>query len=351
MPSIKEIAKKAGVSPSTVSRVLNNPDYHCSDAAKRDRIWKAAIELNYTPNEAARNLRRGSHGIQEKTYFIHILMTRTERSHTDPFYTELLHVVESQIHRHSCILANVWYMSAFSNEKQCRKINLEQTVKELYTETENKCDGLIIIGKCTASALTMLGRYFKNVVSINRNPTNHQVDEVTCDGSKIATLAVEHLLALGHASIGYVGPCHGEARYKGYMDTLRKNGLEQDIQYIWESRQTETAGYEIMEHILSSENIPTGIYCANDITAVGMLKALTKSKLIAPISIISSDDIEQAQFTSPMLTTVALPKQEMGKFAVYLLLDRIKGEHQAVTTIELEGKLVQRESCFDTMEI
>ena len=201
MPSIKEIAKKAGVSPSTVSRVLNNPDYHCSDAAKRDRIWKAAIELNYTPNAAAQNLRKGKNSTLEKTYYIHILMTRAERNHTDPFYSELLHVVESQIHRHSCILANVWYMSNFSNEKQCKKINLDQAVKELYAETEEKCDGLIIIGKCTASALSTLGLYFKNIVSINRNPTNHQIDEVTCDGSKIATLAVE---PFGISRLGYL---------------------------------------------------------------------------------------------------------------------------------------------------
>ena len=78
------------------------------------------------------------------------------------------------------------------------------------------------------------------------------------------------------------------------------------------------------------------------------LKAMAKSKnKYINISVISSDDIEQAQFTKPMLTTVALPKEEMARFAVYLLINRIKGQHTSVTKVELEGKLIARESCVD----
>ena len=102
-----------------------------------------------------------------------------------------------------------------------------------------------------------------------------------------------------------------------------------------------------MERLLQAEDAPTGIYCANDITAIGMIKCLHKFKnrYYKP-SIISSDDIEQAQFTNPMLTTVRLPKDEMGKFALYLLLDRMKGGHQSVVRTELEGKLMIRNSCY-----
>ena len=118
--------------------------------------------------------------------------------------------------------------------------------------------------------------------------------------------------------------------------------------YIYDTKQTETAGYDIMEKVLKQQDKPTAIYCANDITAVGMLKAMAKSKnKYINISIISSDDIEQAQFTKPMLTTVALPKAEMARFAVNLLISRIKGQHEAVTKVELEGKLIVRESCVD----
>lgn len=83
--SIKEIAKRAQVSSATVSRVLNNPDYKCSSPQVRERIRKAAIELNYVPNEAARRLKTGSSSAEEKTCYINILMTRTDSAHVDPF--------------------------------------------------------------------------------------------------------------------------------------------------------------------------------------------------------------------------------------------------------------------------
>ncbi len=349
--SLKEIAKRAGTSPATVSRILNDPDHRCSDPGVRDRVWKAAMELHYVPNEAARNLKKGARKSEENVRYIQVLMTRTERSHADPFFTEVLRVVESEIHRNSCILSQVWYVSAFSSDKQCQSGNVTRQVEELYQDTEGKTDGLIVIGRCNKVALKCLKERFRNLVSINRNPTNREIDEVTCDGRKIATSAVEYLLTRGHRDIGYVGECNGEARYRGYVDTLMKHDLELHPAYIYETKQTETAGFEIMNKILHSGDIPTAIYCANDITAIGMLKALEKSKnKYLNLSIISSDDIEQAQFTRPMLTTVALPKVEMGRFAVYLLLDRIGGKHDSITTMELEGRLVVRESCTDAPE-
>lgn len=83
--SVKQIAKMAGTSPATVSRILNNPDYHCTDPSVREKVWKAAMELNYVPNEAARNLKKGMKNSPEKVRYIQVLMTRTERNHADPF--------------------------------------------------------------------------------------------------------------------------------------------------------------------------------------------------------------------------------------------------------------------------
>lgn len=346
--AIKDIAKLAGVSPATVSRVLNNPDYHCQDATAVERIWKAAMELNYVPNEAARNLKKGSKTTNNKTYYVQVLLTRTEESQADPFYTEVLRVVESEIHDKGCILSNIWYMSMFSDDKRCRLANLDKIISGLYAETKEKSNGLIIIGKCNSNALRILKSYFKNVVSINRNSTNRQIDEVTCDGRKIANLAMEHLISLGHEDIGYVGETIGESRYQGFLDCLGRHELERKEHFIWDIKQSEMAGYEVMERILEQDEIPTAIYCANDITAVGMLKALSKAaNRYFVLSVISSDGIEQAQGTTPMLTTVELPKIEMGRFAVYLLIDRIQRGHKSVASIELEGSLVKRESCVD----
>ncbi len=346
--SISDIAKLAKTSPATVSRILNNPDYHCKNEDVRKRVWKAAMELNYVPNEAARNLKKGIRNSNDKVKYIQVLMTRTERSQADPFFTEILRVVETEIHNNACILSQVWYMSVFSNDSQCAHTNIKKLVDELYDETDGRSDGLIVIGKCNKEVLKLLKKSFKNVVSINRNTTNKETDEVTCDGEKIADMAIDYLVHLRHTAIGYVGECNGESRYKGFVNALMKRDIVPNPSYIYDTKQTETAGFDVGERLMSVEDKPTAIYCANDITAVGMLKALAQSKnKYINISVISSDDIEQAQFTKPMLTTVSLPKEEMARFAVYLLISRITRHHESVTKVELEGKLVVRESCVD----
>lgn len=349
--SIKRIAEKVGVSPATVSRVLNNPDYKCATPGMRDKIWKTAMQLNYVPNEAARNLKMGITDQGRKTYYIQVLMTRTDTSQSDPFFTEVLRKIESEIHNNVCILSKVWYMPIFSNDRRCRVEDLDKIIQEMAEETGGRCDGLIIIGRCNQEALKKLNKKYGSVVSVNRNSTNYEVDEVLCDGSKIASMAVEHLIMLGHREIGYVGECQNEARYRGFINTLQEHGIKLDKDYVIETKQTEAEGYDSMQQLLQSEKRPTGIYCANDITAVGMLKCLNryKKRYYMP-AIISSDDIEQAQNTKPMLTTVRLPKEEMGKFALYLLLDRIRGGHKGIVRMELEGKLMIRSSCMSIQE-
>lgn len=349
--SIKKIAERAGVSPATVSRVLNNPNYKCAVPELREKIWKSAMELNYTPNKAARSLRTGEEDSEHKIYYISVLMTRMDNATTDPFFSELLRVIESEIHKQIAILTKVWYLPLFSNDKKCRTENLDRIIEDMYEETERKCDGLIIIGKCNKEALKKLNRKYKSVVSVNRNSTNYEVDEVLCDGKKVASMAVEHLIGLGHRSIGYVGDCYNEARYRGFLETLHRHEIEPESCYIIQTSQTEAEGFEAMKKFFQSGDCPTGIYCANDITAIGMLKCLSKYKnhYYMP-SIISSDDIEEAQYTHPMLTTVGLPKKEMGKFALNLLLDRMRGGHKSVVRMELEGKLMIRNSCTPVEE-
>jgi DNA-binding LacI/PurR family transcriptional regulator len=282
----------------------------------------------------------------QKPYSIHVLMTRMDVESSNPFFRELLRVVESEVHRQGCILSQVWYHSIFSDDKRCKKEDIGVVIDRMQEETDGKGDGLIVIGKCNHQALQKLEQRYKSVVYVNRDSSRGEVDEVICNGNKIASCAVNYLIELGHESIGYVGGCHNEARYKGYIETLQKNGIDLDRDYVIETKQTEMEGFEAMRHFLESDKCPTGIYCSNDITAIGMLKYLAKHKnrYYMP-SIISSDGIDEAQYTTPMLTTVQVSREEMGKFAMYLLLDRLRGGHRGKVKIELECKLIKRDSC------
>ena len=353
MPGLKEIAKMTGMSVSTVSRVLRDPEYHCKDRAMRDRIWDAAMELGYSPNEAARALKSGIPAASDKdvavgntrTMKISIIMTRTDEAQTDPFFSEVLRVAETELNRNLCIVNRVWYQTVLSDDRLCRRENLSRLVKDMWKKSGECDNGLIVIGRCNHEALVELRKTYRNVVSVNRNPVSGETDEVTCDGRLIATKAVEYLIKQGFRDIGYVGSCSGETRYEGYLSTLSSHGLDVNPASIHACRASESEGFRIMEEMLEEKELPDAVFCANDIIAVGMIKCMRlmrRRKL--PFAIIASDDISLAQEVSPMLTTIALPSREMGKFAVSLLLDRIVGGHDSVVSMKLSTSLVRRES-------
>lgn len=349
--SIKKIAEMTGASISTVGRVLRDPNHKCLSEEIKQRILQAAREINYIPNEAARNLKSGK-GTKKEMYYVNVLLTHVVSEENDPFFSEILRLVEIEIRKNNCIVSSVWYRADFSNDKLCMSEDMERIVNEMYEHKEQRSDGLIIIGKCCTRVIKALKRREKNIVSINRNSTNYEVDEILCDGRKIAMTAIAYLVKCGHCKIGYVGDCHNEARFAGYQEAQMQYHLESDIDYIFDTTPNEDHGYKAMEYYLKQSDPPTGIYCANDILAIGMLKCLNKhrSRFYNP-SIVSSDDITEAQYTTPMLTTVSLPKNEMVRFALLLLMDRMQGGHKIISKVELEGTLVVRDSCHPISEM
>ena len=344
--TIKDIAREAGVSVATVSRVLNDPSYHCAQPGMRERIWRIAMEMNYTPNESARSLKLQRD--PQETAFFQVLMTRAgAESENDPFFRELLHCVETEMTGRHCVLCDIQYRAELSDDKRCARMDCASRVRKMREAAGTRCDGIIVIGKCNKRVLEELRHQYGNIVSINRNSTDYAVDEVLCDGEKVAVMAVEHLLDLGHRRVGYIGGCRNESRYRGYQSALRAHGLDLIPGYVIETDQTGTEGYQAMQAFLQSDDMPSAIYCANDFTALGALRCLgEKRQLPLRPSIIASDDIEAAQTSSPMLSTVHVPKREMAHLAVQLLRDRWEGGHSGVVRMEVEATLMERESCW-----
>ncbi len=342
--SLKEIAEIVGVSAATVSRVLNDPDHHCSSDETRKRIWTVARQLNYTPNFSARNLKLGIENSRSRIQYIDVLLTRPGALETDGFFSELLKILQSEVPKKNCILSSVENIPAFSDETLCKRIDMER--KLLESGLSRNANGLIIMGKCYSGVLSLLKKQYKNIVSLNRNATNFAIDEICCNGSQIASTAVEYLISLGHRHIGYIGDTHSESRYRGFQTALFKHHLNLDPEFIIPAEHTESAGLHVMETLLKkTSELPTAYYCATDSLALGMLRCLSQSRnrYYSP-SIIGSDDITQAQYSKPMLSTIHLPKEEMVKFTLDLLLDRINGGHQNNVSIIMEGKLLVRES-------
>lgn len=345
--SVKEIAKRAGTSTATVSRVLNDPEYRCRSLELQQRIWTIAQEMEYIPNEAARALKKGSSDGESDEYYVNILMTRTGDYETDPFFEEVLRLLTGELLKKSCIIANIWRMPSLANDSAASAGTVNEDIQKILNQTGDKTDGLVFLGKSTEQVYRVMSEKFKAMVAIQRNRPGYFIDEVLGNGEIIGKTAVEYLYSLGHRRIAYVGDTRTDLCFKGYMKAVHELGLEYNVDYVIESSRRSEEGKAVIKRIMSMKNGPTAIYCPCDFVAISMLNSLKKyrKKSYTP-SVISSDGIDHDKYCKPMLTSIELPKEDMVRFAIFLLIDRLKGGHSGTAHIEVESRLQIRESCM-----
>ncbi len=334
--SLKKIAQMTGASVATVSRVLNHPDYQCQDKKLTERIRQAARELDYVPNQNARQLKIGSckNMPKEKPFKIDILLARFHSFAEAPFFEELYRYIETECYQLNCIPGQILHVPDISI---------------LGAENRLRADGMLVLGKCPQTAADIILRKYHGVVAIDRNPMDYRMDEITCNGAHAAGMAVEYLLELGHTDIAYVGDCTMEARYSGYYECLLNHKISLIYEYIVPTNQTRQEGYQAFHRLKTLHKPPTAVFCANDVTALGFLQAMKdgngrRRKQVYRPAVISIDDIEEAVRFSPMLTTIQIPKGDMAHLAVLTLKDRLQGGHQACVRMELPCHLMVRES-------
>lgn len=353
--SLKQIAELTGTSVSTVSRVLNHPNYVGNDPKLAERIWETARELKYVPNSFAQDLRRGTL-VQEEPFTVDIFLARFQSLDEDSFFNELFQNVKEEILNAGCLLGETFstlnLMELFDPNVTSAGIipykpseNSEKTDQLPYLHPKEN-SGLIILGKCPREWISPLKKRYTCIAGIDRNPTDHEYDEVVCNGMTAAEKAIEYLISLGHTNIAYIGDCTYEPCYIGYYRSLMNHKIALNHGNIYPTNQTEQEGAAAMEKILSSPVRPTAIFCANDSTALGVLRALRKNRKRGYLpSVISIDNIREAQKVSPMLTTIDIPKRDMAHLALMILLDRRKGAHAENVRMELPCRLIIRESC------
>lgn len=349
--SLKKIAELAGTSVSTVSRVLNHPEHTCNEPGLSEKIWGIADSLHYLPNTAARNLRLGTTS-PSAPFTVDIFLTRFDSMDKDMFFRELFLSIQEDLLQEGCLLGEVLnsmdIMALESQDRSSENIPYNSTapVRSPAFIREKKDTGLIILGKCPQELVPLLKKRYNYIAGIDRNPTDYEYDEVICNGTTAAEKAMEYLISLGHRDIAYIGDCTYESRYIGYYQALLNHKIPLNYLNIHPADQTTEQGFQIMSDILNAPRRPSAIFCANDATALGVLSALRQSKKRGYLpSIISIDNINDSQKTTPMLTTIDIPKREMGHLAITLLLDRKNGRHQENVRLELPCRLIERESC------
>jgi DNA-binding LacI/PurR family transcriptional regulator len=331
--SIKDIARVAGVSHSTVSRALSNSPL--VSQATRVRIQGLAREMGYSPDAQARSLVSG------RTQTLGVVVTTI----SDPFIAQIVQAIEStaQDRGYTVILSS-------SNAEPEREIAAVEMLQSQRVEA-------VLVTSSRVGALYQhhLDRLGVPVVLINshseeRGPYTYSV---SVNNRRGGWLAARHLAQLGHRRIAYVrGPADhsdDQERLAGYRQALEGAGLGYDPQLCIHGTGQSAGSECALPALLGVPNPPTAVFCYNDMTAIGLMRAARQAGLCVPedLSVVGFDDIPFASLVEPALTTVAQPMAEMGGQAVEMvmrLLAAVENRAQAESNIVVEGELIVRSS-------
>lgn len=328
--TIKDVAKKAGVSIASVSRVINDSKPVAPET--KEKILKVIEETGYKPNAMARGLKKNESGLIG-------LITPDMENGT---FAELVKGIESVIEKNSMNLI-------VSNSKG----EIERELKELHIFKEQQLDGIIFSGvKFTKKHKEYFDRYKVPTVIVSQKFPGSGLPYVDINNFEAAYQAVKYLINNNHSKIALIhGPLYdksaGEERYNGYFEALKEAEIEISDNYIKKGDFTIQSGYQAMEEILNENNkLPTAVFAASDRMAIGVLDCCLDNGISVPedISIMGFDDIELATVVRPKLTTINVDHSEIGKKAVELLVDKIKnGKHES-PFYEVGFKLRERET-------
>jgi DNA-binding LacI/PurR family transcriptional regulator len=329
MTTIKTVAKRAGVSPATVSRVLSGVAGVGSD--RRDRVLRAVAELDYRPNRLAANLRRQS------TQTIGVVVSDIE----NPHFTQMVRAVED---------------AAFSRGRRVLLCNTDETPDKQRAYLEmlagERVQGVILAPSDPAGA--EIGRLLDlgiPLVAFDRVVDDGRADAVIIDNAEAGRRAAAHLLALGHRRIGFIGGRPeiqtGGERQAGYERAMAAAGL---APIVADGRFRLDGGRDAAARLLDAGDV-TALIVANNLMTVGALQAIRERGLRIPddLALVAVDDPFWAALTDPPLTALAQPVRRMAESAVRLLFERIDGTRTAPRCLVFDVELRVRRSCGATM--
>ena len=332
MPTIKDVAQKAGVSLTTVSRVLNGHPYVADDV--RTHVLDAIEALHYHPSRVAQRLRAA------QSHLISVIVSDVK----NPFYTLVLGGIEQVLSEQglSVLIGN-------SDSSPDREDNLIALMRA------EDAAGLIIAPVREDSALLAeVAHSGLPVVVIDRYLDSLKVDTVLADNRLGAYAAIQHLVQFGHKRIAILnGPQYltsGRERYDGFLQAMEETGLPVDLELVRFGDYQLESGYELTRDLLSLPEPPTALFIANNLMTIGALNAIHEAHCRVPddIAVVGFDDVPWAISLNPPLTTVAQPTFEIGVRAAELLLSRIADPERPPNTIVLSTQLMVRASCGGT---
>lgn len=333
--TIEDIAELAGVSRSTVSRVLNN--HPSVRATVRDHVLRIINERGYAPQAAARNL------VNRRTNVIGVLFPRsTHYLLTNPIFASIGQGI-GQV----CNQQGYTAMLSLGSRDQ------DHEEKTLFTMLRSRYfDGVVLLSSETNDPLPhMLKEAHIPYTSIGYNPERDDLAYVDVDNVEGAYKAVTHLISLGHQRIAMIkGPSWevcSAARYEGYQKALHEAGLPLDPELVEEGDWSHTSGYEAMQKFLKLNQPPSALFSSNDMMAAGAFHAIFEHGLRIPqdVAVVGFDDLPQTSIIIPALTTIRQPSIEIGMRATALLIDQLEDRASQPMHSIFPTTLVIRQSC------
>lgn len=332
MATIRDVAKRAGVSTTTVSHVINKTRFVAENTQKA--VMDAIKQLNYSPSAVARSLK------VNQTNTIGLLAVSSDT----PYFAEVIRAVENSCYQkgYTLILCNS------QNEQEKQRSYLAMLAQK-------RVDGLLVLcSEYPPSLLELLQSYNHIPMMImDWGKSSDFTDNIEDNSSQGAYMAVKYLIERGHREIGtltgQLNEHTGRERQKGFLQALKEANIEIPKEWIIKSDFHPESGYHAMQKILKQRKRPTAIFCGGDVIAMGAICAIAEAGLSVPhdISVIGYDNLHDSRYFNPALTTIHQPKERLGEMALDMLLDRIINKREEFQAIELKPELVERNSVTD----
>lgn len=323
MATLKDIAKEAGVSQATVSRILNDDPTLNVKEETRHRILEIAEKLEYRSSSARKSLV----GHDACQHILALYSYRQELEINDPYYLAIRHGIETQ-----CEKLNIGLTNCYENHG----------LPELTA-----ISGILIVGKPSPAMRQAARALSDNICFIDFNEPGSEFDSVDIDLGRISKEVVDFFITQGATRIGFIGgedePGKADIRELAFADYGRLKGVVSETD-IWRGGFSSSSGYALAKQMLAQKDYPQALFVASDSIAIGVLRAIHEQGLAIPqdISLISVNDIPTARFTFPPLSTVRIHSEMMGSQGVNLLLEKARDGRALPLQIYVPSKLKLR---------
>jgi LacI family transcriptional regulator len=332
--TLQDVAKAAGVSPTTVSFVLNNIEGMRISTQTRSRVLEAAKTLDYHPDSSAQKMARG------KTSVIGLVIRQNpEKAYSDLFIQDVMQGISSVIRDNGYQLLFI-PLPPEDREKSFSKLFSERHVDGLIVSGPTEDDYELVDVFNEGAKIVMMGKIIGSHIPF-----------IDIDNQKAAESAVSHLVSLGHKRIAIItnAPLNfasSKDRLQGYKSVLERNNLPYDENLVFIADRTPESGYQAMQALLKIKPLPSAVFIASDTVALGSLNALYENGIHVPqeLAVVGFDDITLARYVIPPLTTIHLPAYSLGLGAANMLIQQINNDFRESSEIILQTRLIIRES-------